>query len=788
MVYDRRDLCLDCAEEVLRFVLMPLLTPVLADVDTAVDAAISENERTLTASPISPPTSDITPSRRPSGWTCWNCKAIQPDPVSQCQCCRKQRPPDPRCCRCEENVLLVKRCPATRRDHVVWQCAECSLDNAEESVECRACHSSRKWYCASCSLENTWSRVSCEACGGEHKIDNLSSVVNREFLNQMGFSSDAQSMHREQQKQVEMLKEHTRRLEHRVDQLGLLPIPIDDDGNCLFRALSYQLVRTDVFFPVVRHMIVDHMESNRAEYALLIGGDDFDNYASGMRRNTIWGDELCVHAASRIFGAHIHVITSDEHRWHLRYEHAASQHDNMAGRSLQRRLYLCYRSPDHYYCLVHPTLEPRTRVIDLEATFRQWVPQQDQALLKKNSGEFGGAASTSSSLPSSGSYPLSPQRSSLQPAPAGSIPVVPNRLPAHLVPAKHSPPTTQEIPRFSQHAPPPASPPLRHNGNQVAAGPRSPNVSGLPATSSSGGNATHQLPSTRTGLPSNPPVRVAAGPTAAPPPAAIQQPAPEQARPMTRSTRVELQFAHFRLLPHPIMVRLCIASSNLNVEVTPQETVRQDRESTYFYLYAIQPSMILEGGPARYPWESIYQQTLRYVEEGRRSQVRMMPLFLLQHIRTGGFLCPGDDMFLQRVFENYEAVHCTQLFCRKTRDLASCLLTVDEQFTQSRSKLHIRFFKKEIKSSFLSLVQNSAELFCCEYPVTGSLLVVHQLFSGAPERLCLRCHQWYRGGRRGSSADSASSQPGGPDPHSRSPGGCDHFSQVDEIMEVISRY
>ncbi|CUG90371.1 Hypothetical protein, putative [Bodo saltans] len=852
MMYDRRDLCLECGEEVLRHVLLPLLAPSLQEVDTTVEMNITDAERTMTASPISPPTTDIIPLSS-SAWTCWNCKAIQLDSVEQCSCCRKQRPPEAVCCRCEENILVVKKCATTRREHVQWQCSHCSLANTEEAVECRGCHSGRKWYCGSCSLENPWTRRHCDACGGDHKLDNVSSVVNREFLNQMGFSSDAQSLHRQQQKQVELLKEHTRRLEQRVDKLGLLPIPIDDDGNCLFRALSYQLVRTDVFFPIVRHMIVDHMEAHQSEYALLVGGDDFESYVSGMRRNTIWGDELCVHAASRIFGAHIHVITSDESRWHLRYEHSDHRRPSLDAQSqqhqhqLQRRLFLCYRSPDHYYCVVHPTKEPKSRTLDLEATLRQFLPPTEQAQLdsvllqrRSSGGDLGASVNSSASSFGGGKtttvLPPSPQRSPMAPS-NGSFgpPVVPQKLPPNTFPPRHSPPTTQEIPRYTyspqqqqqQLPPPPANPPPRTGNVHVVLGGKPPRSDSppmirrgaetLPTTSTSNTIPPHQqqqqLPRTANGDELRSRVeRTPQGPTAAsstPISAAAQLNVAQinaalgahgnQQRPVTRSLRLEvLQFEHFRLLPHPIMVRLYVAGSpDLGLHVTQQETVRQGREATFLYLYSIQPRIILDGGPDRYPWKSIYQQTTQYVDEARRSQRNLMPLFLLQHIQSGGFISPGDDMTSRTVFAELGPVPCAPLVCRTTTDLASSLLVVDDVNTTSRSKLHLKFFKKELMCPNISFVAGGNDMFCCQYAVSGSQLVVHQLFSGAPERLCLRCNQYYQyHGRRGGSHDNTNTQPhqqtqrgdtGGVD-HGRSPGGCNHFSQVDEIMEVISRY
>jgi hypothetical protein len=404
--------------------------------------------------------------------------------------------------------------------------------------------------------------------------------------------------------------------------------------------------------------------------------------------------------------------------------------------------------------------------------------------------------------------------------------VVPQKLPPSTVPPRHSPPTTQEIPRYTypppqQYLPPPPANPPRTGNVHVVLGIKPPrsdspplirrSVAGSLPTTSSLTPSTHQqqqLPRITSGdeprsktehVP--PPQRFPAGNVTTQQSTtdtrqlnaaayATAAAANSVQRPVTRSLRLEaLQYEHFRLLPHPIMVRLYVAGSqDMGLQVTQNETVRQGREATFLYLYAIQPRMILDGGPNRYPWESIFHQTNQYVEQARRAQRVMMPLFLLQHIQTGGFISPGDDISLRTVFAEMDPVPCAPLMCRVTTDLASSLLVVDDINGTSRTKLHLKFFKKELISPNISFVANGGDMFCCQYAVSGSMLVVHQLFSGAPERLCLRCNQYYQyHGRRGGSRD-AHGQNGSGVEHGRSPGGCDHFSQVDEVMEVISKF
>ena len=119
------------------------------------------------------------------------------------------------------------------------------------------------------------------------------------MLRSYGIDTEVQDQQRKQVGQIEL---HTERLRHRVENIGLQAVPIDDDGNCLFRALSYELVRTDIFYPVLRHMIADYMEDHQSEYSLLGGAQEFEGYVAGMRQNRVWGDELCVHAAARRLG------------------------------------------------------------------------------------------------------------------------------------------------------------------------------------------------------------------------------------------------------------------------------------------------------------------------------------------------------------------------------------------------------------------------------------------------------------------------------------------------------
>lgn len=745
VAYNLKDLCLECAEETLRYVLLPLIDPSFRDVDLAVEEMIDQTEREGShSSPVHSPLMPRENSGSALAWCCWKCNTPHSSGFQEvCDKCGTTRPLEPLCIRCGLDIRRHKQCPVTRVAHEKWKCTGCSSDNVEEAVECRACLRARTWFCGACSLENPWNHPSCDACRGENRMSSLSTMVNREFLSNIGMPSEALRMQQEQLQRVEAIQGNTQRLEQRVDAIGLHLLPIHDDGNCLFRALSFQLVRVDVFYPVIRHAIVDFMEAHRAEYSLLIGGDEFDGYVSGMRQNTVWGDELCVHAAARAFGIKIHVVTSDPQRWHLKYQRDVS---SPVGAGTSRRVFLCYRRPDHYYCAVHPTSDPEIRTIDLEACFKAWntvtplagTPQGTtppaplpSSTSSRSSSTVPSAPPTTRPPPLSQQVQFTPQQqallASLQLLPAGPVKQSPSAL-------SYQPPAVFTLRQNM------SEPPLLKRGGEQSA-------TSLPSASQSHSTQSNGAKS------------------------------PQREEPTTtaesRSMRNEvLSFDLFHVLQHPIMVTLHVAETKLSVRVSSSATLEQHQEGTYFYMYPIKYDMILQGPPDRYPWGVIQGQARQQLTEAKARGKRPAPLFLLQHIQHGGFVCPGDEITLKHIFTDYEPVKCTEAYCRQTTFLSNCLLTIDEHSSESKTRVYLKFFNRDILCPFVGLIGNRA-LFCCSLPINKSTFAFHQLFAGAPERLCLRCKQWYNAADKLWHAGKGS------------PGGCDHFSHVDEALEHI---
>ena len=132
-------------------------------------------------------------------------------------------------------------------------------------------------------------------------------------------------------------------LGQRLAFLALRMVEMEDDGNCQFRALAQQVFGDDVKYHAgVRKAIVERMRADEAFFgAMFDGADELDAYLATMAMPRTWGDELTLRAAADAFGVSVHVITSTETNWYLRY-------DPSDGSTPKAHAFLTYVSPVHY--------------------------------------------------------------------------------------------------------------------------------------------------------------------------------------------------------------------------------------------------------------------------------------------------------------------------------------------------------------------------------------------------------------------------------------------------------
>ena len=354
VLYNEKRLCTPCAADCLLRIVMPALDLCFYDIQDSMAAEVGRvfQEEQAGVANVPPPESFSNPAPT---WKCFKCTLENTSDSTKCRVCRERRPQEPICPLCLKDFLVTRLCHFNRRQHKRWTCAECKNENLDSSVQCRCCRKPRVWFCAQCTLENVYTRDVCSVCGGSSRVASLGSFTSKQLQQETGISSNDTDMERNRS---DIVVDHRDRLEFRISQTGLRPVNVGDDGNCLFRALSMQLLRSENFYAAVRHIVVRFMKENAAEYALYIGQEEFNDYIERIARNCAWGDEMTVQAASRALNVNVHVVTSEEERWHLQYK--APQKSN-------RRLFLAYIRPIHYYCMI-PEKDVELPNIDLEHT------------------------------------------------------------------------------------------------------------------------------------------------------------------------------------------------------------------------------------------------------------------------------------------------------------------------------------------------------------------------------------------------------------------------------------
>lgn len=126
-------------------------------------------------------------------------------------------------------------------------------------------------------------------------------------------------------------------------------VPIHDDGNCLFRAVSAQLYNNEQFHLEIRKRAVDVIQRNRKEFQPFVNGEQIEVYCARMRQDGKRGGHLELYAVARLFNIHIVVHTGPARTLRV-------TNDDVGGRrkrhlSPTRTLHLLYKD-NHYNSLI----------------------------------------------------------------------------------------------------------------------------------------------------------------------------------------------------------------------------------------------------------------------------------------------------------------------------------------------------------------------------------------------------------------------------------------------------
>jgi OTU-like cysteine protease/RNA binding activity-knot of a chromodomain len=131
-------------------------------------------------------------------------------------------------------------------------------------------------------------------------------------------------------------------LEH--DTAGFHVLDVDKDGNCLFRAVAYQIYGTVDKHEELRQAVYDYMEHNSAFFS--IWEEDFDNYVARQRNRNMWGGHVELVAMREMFNVDMQVYD---------YEHTAKPKPLDLESDLKLPLVrLSFHGKNHYNCVIDP--------------------------------------------------------------------------------------------------------------------------------------------------------------------------------------------------------------------------------------------------------------------------------------------------------------------------------------------------------------------------------------------------------------------------------------------------
>lgn len=88
-----------------------------------------------------------------------------------------------------------------------------------------------------------------------------------------------------------------------MSERDLIIIPVEGDGNCLFRSVSHQLYGTTQYHDLVRAVSMDYVSIEREYFSqFVVGGlERIDEYIEHQRSNGAWGDDVEIQAMSEIY-------------------------------------------------------------------------------------------------------------------------------------------------------------------------------------------------------------------------------------------------------------------------------------------------------------------------------------------------------------------------------------------------------------------------------------------------------------------------------------------------------
>jgi hypothetical protein len=93
---------------------------------------------------------------------------------------------------------------------------------------------------------------------------------------------------------------------------GLVTIPIDGDGNCLFRSVSFIIYGTDEHFALIRYFVCIYVRKFPSKcFQTSPSASVVQAYVDKMSKDKEWGDEIALRAISCLYERPVKVFITD---------------------------------------------------------------------------------------------------------------------------------------------------------------------------------------------------------------------------------------------------------------------------------------------------------------------------------------------------------------------------------------------------------------------------------------------------------------------------------------------
>ncbi len=130
-------------------------------------------------------------------------------------------------------------------------------------------------------------------------------------------------------------------------------VPMEGDGNCLFRAISLQVYGDCTMHMDVRRDCLDYMERDAKhfrDFVIYDGHEEFNEYVARKRENGVHGNHAEIQAMSELYNRTIEVYVPDHGIEPINIFH--SEYKGVGDAPIR----LCYMDGNHYDAVIDPLL------------------------------------------------------------------------------------------------------------------------------------------------------------------------------------------------------------------------------------------------------------------------------------------------------------------------------------------------------------------------------------------------------------------------------------------------